>query len=61
MNVICLMLSWSALAHPLCHVERSETSLDVTYVTWHTAAANNLRFFASLRMTATRGFRQANP
>ncbi len=53
MNVICLMLSWSALSQPVCHVERSETSLDAPR---HTAAANDLRFFASLRMTATRGF-----
>jgi hypothetical protein len=57
MNVICLMFSWSALAHPRCHVERSETSLDKSR---HTAAANDLRFFASLRMTATRGFRCVN-
>ena len=71
MNVICLKLSWSALSHPLCHVERSETSLDVTR---HTAAANDLRLkawprglrplrcsFASLRMTATCGSRRVNP
>ena len=60
MNVICLMLLWSALAHLLCHVERSETSLDAT---WHTAAANGLRFFSrdcGIRMTATRGFRHVN-
>ena len=61
MNVICLKLSWSALSHPLCHVERSETSLDVTR---HTAAANDLRFFSrdcGIRMTATCGSRRVNP
>jgi hypothetical protein len=31
-----------------CHVEQSETSLDGR---WYTVAANDLRFFASLRMT----------
>ena len=58
MNVTRLMFSWSALAHPLCHVERSETSLDATR---HTATANDLRFFASLRMTATCAFMRVNP
>jgi hypothetical protein len=60
MNVICLMLSWSALSHPLCHFERSETSLDATR---HTAAASDLRFFSrdcGIRMTARRGFRRVN-
>jgi hypothetical protein len=60
MNMIRLMLSWSALSHLLCHVERSETSLDMTA---HTPAANDLRFFprdCGIRMTATRGFRRAN-
>ncbi len=60
MNVICLMLSWSVLSHPPCHVERSETSLDATR---HTAAANDLRFFSrdcGIRMTARRGFSYAN-
>jgi hypothetical protein len=40
-----------------CHVERSETSLDVN---WLTVSLEDLRFFASLRMTATHGFRQLN-
>ena len=60
MNVICLMLLWSALSHVLCQVERSETSLDSTP---RTAAANDLRFFSrdcGIRMTATRGFRRVN-
>jgi hypothetical protein len=38
----------------LCHVEQRETSLDVN---WATASPEDLRFFASLRMTATHGFR----
>ena len=58
MNVICLTSRLSGMSHPPCHVERSETSLDKSR---HTAAANDLRFFASLRMTARRGFRPANP
>ena len=58
MNLICLTSHVSPMSQPCCHVERSETSLDVTR---HTAGANNLRFFASLRMTtATRGLRPAN-
>jgi hypothetical protein len=32
----------------LCHVERSETSLDVN---WRTPFPKDLRFFAALRMT----------
>jgi hypothetical protein len=39
-----------------CHVERSETSVDVN---WHIASPKDLRFFASLTMTATHGFRYA--
>ena len=71
MNVICLTSQVFAMSYLPCHVERSETSLDVTR---HTAAANDLRLkawprglrplrcsFASLRMTATRGFRHVNP
>jgi hypothetical protein len=58
MNVICLTSHLSALSYPPCHVERSETSLDVT---GHIAAANDPRFFASLRMTTTFGFRRTNP
>ena len=73
MKVICLMLSWSALSHPVCHVERSaatkceamrpgfQTSLDATR---HTAAANDLRFFSrdcGIRMTATCACRCVNP
>ena len=60
MNVMCLMFSWSALAHPLCHVERSETSLDVN---WPAASPGDLRFFSrdrGIRMTAKRGFRYVN-
>ena len=60
MNVIRLAVLWSALSHLLCHVERSETSLDATR---HTTAANDLRFFSSdcgIRMTAIRGFRCVN-
>jgi len=37
----------------LCHVQRRETSLDAAP---HTVTANDLRFFASLRMTGTCGF-----
>ena len=60
MNVICLMLLWSALAHLLCHVERSETSLDVN---WPAASPGELRFFSrdrGIRMTVKRGFRYVN-
>ena len=57
MNVICLTSHVSPMSQPSCHVERSETSLDLTRPT---AGANNLTFFASLRMTATRGLRPAN-
>ena len=58
MNVICLTCQILPMSHLPCHVERSETSLDVTR---HIAAANDLRFFASLRMTTKRGFRRPNP
>ena len=58
MNVICLTSRFPGMSHPRCHVERSETSLDMIR---YAAAANDLRFFASLRMTATHGFRAANP
>jgi hypothetical protein len=40
-----------------CHVERSETSLDVN---WRIAFPKDLRFFASLRMTAVTGFSCVN-
>ncbi len=42
MNLICSMLSRSAMSPLLCHVQRSETSLEATR---HHAAANDLRFF----------------
>src|SRR5207247_484414 len=43
MNVICLTSQIFAMSYPPCHVERSETSLDVTR---HAAAANDLRLKA---------------